>query len=417
MYTEEFIFQGSQGALSGRLVSPGYPVDHSVVFAHCFTCSKDIPAAKRITAKLAASGMAVLSFDFTGLGHSDGEFENTSFRSNVEDLTHAAEELRRRIAPPSLLVGHSLGGAAVIAAAAHIPSVRAVATIGAPFDPAHVKRLFSASLDDISQSGRAEVTLGGRPFTITQAFVDDINSSRLVPALAKIDAAVLVLHSPIDTIVDVSNAAEIFQHAKHPKSFVSLDDADHLLRRVSDADYAAEVIAAWAAKYLPPSDTGQNKSAPDGDVVVAEVAPDGFAQDILVARTHQLRADEPTDIGGTNTGPTPYQLLQAGLGACTTMTIRMYARRKNIPLEHVSVTVTHDKRHLTECERCESTPHAVDHFTRSIELTGDLSDDDKRSLLKIAEKCPVHRTLEASAHIETSLEARSTSSGAAIATQ
>lgn len=403
MYTEEFIFQGSHGSLSGRLVTPGYPVEHSVVFAHCFTCSKEIPAAKRITAKLAARGLAVLSFDFTGLGHSDGEFENTSFTSNVDDLKHAAEELQRRIAPPSLLVGHSLGGAAVIAAAPEIPSVKAIATIGAPYDPAHVTHLFSDSLDDISVSGQSEVTLGGRPFTITQDFVDDIRSSRLIPALAKLDAAVLVLHSPVDDIVDVSNASEIFQHAKHPKSFVSLDDADHLMRRVSDADYAAGVIAAWAAKYLPSSTTGQSEIAPDGDVVVSEVDPNKFAQDVLVARTHQLRADEPADIGGTNTGPTPYQLLQAGLGACTTMTVRMYARRKDIPLDHVSVTVTHNKRHLTECEQCESSPNTVDHFTRSIHVTGDLSDDQKKSLLKIAEKCPVHKTLEASAHIETTL--------------
>jgi len=373
------------------------------VFAHCFTCSKDIPAAKRITAKLAARGLAVLSFDFTGLGHSDGEFENTSFTSNVDDLRLAAEELQRRVAPPSLLVGHSLGGAAVIAVAPHIPSVKAVATIGAPFEPANVKHLFSASVDDISASGKAEVTLGGRPFTITQEFVDDIDSSRLIPALAKLDAAVLVLHSPVDAIVDVSNATEIFQHAKHPKSFISLDDADHLMRRVSDADYAAGVIAAWAGKYLPVSESGTSEQAPEGDVLVAEVDPAGFAQDILIARTHQLRADEPADIGGTDTGATPYQLLQAGLGACTTMTIRMYARRKNIPLEHVSVTVTHDKRHLTECEKCESTPHTVDHFTRSISLTGDLSDEQKTSLLNIAQKCPVHKTLEASAHIETTL--------------
>ncbi len=403
MRTEEFIFPGSQGRLSGRLVTPGYPVDQSVVFAHCFTCSKDIPAAKRITAKLAARGLAVLSFDFTGLGHSDGEFENTSFRSNVDDLRLAAEELQRRVAPPSLLVGHSLGGAAVIAVAPHIPSVKAVATIGAPFEPAHIKHLFSESLDDISASGKAEVTLGGRPFTITQDFLDDIDSSRLIPALAKLDAALLVLHSPVDAIVDVSNAAEIFQHAKHPKSFISLDGADHLMRGVADADYAAGVIAAWAGRYLPVADTGKSEKSPDGDVLVAEVDPAGFAQDILIARTHQLRADEPADIGGTNTGPTPYQLLQAGLGACTTMTIRMYAGRKNIPLEHVSVTVTHDKRHLKECERCEAGPHAVDHFTRSIALTGDLSPEQKTSLLNIAEKCPVHKTLEASSHIETTL--------------
>ena len=403
MRTEEFSFQGSQGLLSGRLVTPGYPVEQSAVFAHCFTCSKDIPAATRITSRLAARGIAVLSFDFTGLGHSDGEFENAWFTWNIHDLTHAAKGLAARVAPPSLLVGHSLGGAAVIAAAPLIPSVKAIATIGGPFEPAHVKNLFSQSLEDIASSGKAEVSLGGRPFTVTQEFVDDIDSSRLIPSLAKLDAAVLVLHSPVDEIVNVSNAAEIFRHAQHPKSFMSLDDADHLMRRLSDADYAAGGSSAWAGKYVPASSNNAATTTSDGGVVVAEVDAEGFAQDILVAGAHQLRADEPTDIGGTNTGPTPYQFLQAGLGACTTMTIRLYARRKKIPLEHVSVIVTHDKRHITECEQCDTQPGKVDHFRRSISLVGDLTQEQPTGLLAIAEKCPVHRSLETSAHIETAL--------------
>ena len=401
MKSEEFSFQGSMGPLSGRLSMPSREVTHSALFAHCFTCSKDIPAAKRITSALASRGIAVLSFDFTGLGHSDGEFENTNFTSNVQDLLHAAHALEERVAPPSLLVGHSLGGAAVIAAAAELESVVAVATIGAPSSPGHVEALFSSSLGEIKAKGSAEVNLGGRPFRITSQFLDDIENTKLQGALLRLNAALLVLHSPVDQIVNVSNAAEIFQAALHPKSFISLDDADHLMRRVTDAEYAASVITSWASRYLPPAPTGVSPEAPDGDVVVSEVSADGFAQDVLIAGTHGFHADEPEDIGGTNTGPTPYQLVQAGLGACTSMTLRLYARRKKIPLEHVSVTVTHNKRHASECDQCDASGGTEDHFLRTIQLRGNLSEDDISRLLVIADKCPVHRTLERSSHIET----------------
>ncbi len=401
MRSEEFTFEGSSGPLSGRLSLPVQKPTHSALFAHCFTCSKDIPAAKRITSALAARGIAVLSFDFTGLGHSDGEFENTNFSSNVSDLLHAAKALEEKIAPASLLVGHSLGGAAVIAAGAQLDSVTAVATIGAPSDPGHVEALFSSAVPEIRSKGFAEVDLGGRPFTITQQFLDDIEGSRLKGALLTLNAALLVLHSPVDQIVDVSNASDIFQAALHPKSFVSLDDADHLMRRVSDAEYAASVIAAWASRYLPSTPARGAPEAPDGNVVVSEVSPDGFAQHVLVAGIHAMASDEPSDVGGTETGPTPYQFVAAGLGACTSMTIRLYARRKKIPLDHVSVTVSHDKRHATECEGCEKSGHKVDHFQRHIRFEGDLSEDQIASLLAIADKCPVHRTLENSSHIKT----------------
>jgi putative redox protein len=400
---EEFSFQGSTGPLSGRLSLPAHPATQSALFAHCFTCSKDIPAAKRITSALAARGIAVLSFDFTGLGHSDGEFENTNFSSNVADLLAAASALAERVAPPSLLVGHSLGGAAVIAASAHLDSVKAVATIGAPADPGHVEALFSAAVPEIRAQGSAQVDLGGRPFTITRQFLEDIEASKLKGALLKLDAALLVMHSPVDQIVDVSNAQEIFQAALHPKSFISLDGVDHLMRRVVDADYAASVIAAWASRYLPSAPIAASAEAPDGDVVVSEISPDAFAQDVLVAGIHALHADEPADMGGTERGPTPYQFVAAGLGACTSMTIRLYARRKKIPLEHVSVTVTHDKRHAVECEGCEKSAGQVDHFHRTITLRGTLSEEQISSLLAIADKCPVHRTLERASHIETHL--------------
>jgi uncharacterized OsmC-like protein/pimeloyl-ACP methyl ester carboxylesterase len=401
MPNEEFVFEGSMGQLSGRLSLPDRPVTHSALFAHCFTCSKDIPAAKRITSALAARGIAVLSFDFTGLGHSDGEFKNANFSSNVEDLLAAAKALEERVAPASLLVGHSLGGAAVIAAAPKLSSVKAVVTIGAPSDPEHLRKLFSEAAPEISAQGFAEVDLGGRPIKITQQFVDDISASHLHASLLKLDAALLIMHSPVDAIVDVSNAADIFGAALHPKSYVSLDDADHLLSRVSDAEYASSVISAWASRYLPNAHSGRDQSSPDGDVLVSEVAPDGFAQDVLVAGVHQMKADEPEDVGGTNSGPTPYQFLAAGLGACTAMTIRLYARRKKIPLDHVSVSVRHDKRHAIECEDCETSESKIDHFQRDIRLRGDLTEEQIASLLAIADKCPVHRTLEQRSHIST----------------
>jgi uncharacterized OsmC-like protein/pimeloyl-ACP methyl ester carboxylesterase len=402
MPNEEFVFEGSMGQLSGRLSLPDRPVTHSALFAHCFTCSKDIPAAKRITSALAARGIAVLSFDFTGLGHSDGEFENTNFSSNVEDLLAAAKALEERVAPASLLVGHSLGGAAVIAAAPKLSSVKAVVTIGAPSNPEHLKKLFSEAVPEISAQGFAEVDLGGRPFKITRQFVDDISTTNLHGALLKLDAALLIMHSPVDAIVDVSNAADIFSAALHPKSYVSLDDADHLLSRVSDAEYASSVITAWASRYLPNAPSGIDQSSPDGDVLVSEVSPDGFAQDVLVAGVHQMKADEPEDVGGTNSGPTPYQFLAAGLGACTAMTIRLYAKRKKIPLDRVSVSVRHDKRHAIECENCDTSEAKIDHFHRDIRLRGDLTDEQIASMLIIADKCPVHRTLEQRSHISTS---------------
>jgi uncharacterized OsmC-like protein/pimeloyl-ACP methyl ester carboxylesterase len=401
MPNEEFVFEGSMGQLSGRLSLPDRPVTHSALFAHCFTCSKDIPAAKRITSALAARGIAVLSFDFTGLGHSDGEFENTNFSSNVEDLLAAAKALEDRVAPASLLVGHSLGGAAVIAAAPKLSSVKAVVTIGAPSNPEHLKKLFSEAVPEISAQGFAEVDLGGRPFKITQQFVDDISTANLHGALLKLDAALLIMHSPVDAIVDVSNAADVFSAALHPKSYVSLDDADHMLSRVSDAEYASSVITAWASRYLPGAPSGSDQSSPDGDVMVSEVSPDGFAQDVLVAGVHQMKADEPEDVGGGNSGPTPYQFLAAGLGACTAMTIRLYARRKKIPLDHVSVSVRHDKRHAVECENCEASDSKIDHFRRDIRLRGDLTEEQIASMLTIADKCPVHRTLEQRSHIST----------------
>ena len=402
MPTEKFTFPGHSGHdLAARLdLPPGRPAA-SAVFAHCFTCGKDIAAARRIAERLSGLGIAVLRFDFTGLGHSEGEFANTHFTSNVEDLIRAARAMEARGLPVSLLVGHSLGGAAVIRAATKLPSVNAVATIGAPADPAHVGHLLDGHADDIREQGQAEVTLAGRPFIIGKSFLDDISTATLEDSLNHLKKALLVLHSPVDDTVGIDNAATIFTAARHPKSFVTLDDADHLLTRPADAEYAAEVIAAWARRYLDLPRPAAPIGAPEGVVRVSEADPNGFLHDVSAGPRHHILADEPEAYGGTDAGLTPYQLLSAGLGACTSMTIRMYARRKKWPLTHVSVDVTHDKIHAADCEHCRTQDGKIDRLSRHITLEGDLTDDQKTRLFEIADRCPVHRTLESEIDIVT----------------
>lgn len=401
MTTERFTFPGHSGdLLAARLDLPDGPHLATALMAHCFTCGKDIAASRRIAARLAAQGIAVLRFDFTGLGHSGGEFENTSFSSNVADLVAAADTLDERGMAPSLIIGHSLGGAAVLRAAGQIPSIKAVVTIGAPFDPEHVTHNFNDALDDIIAKGVGDVILGGRAIRIGAGFVEDVKASELAVDIAKLNAALLVMHAPTDNVVGVENATRIFLAAKHPKSFVTLDDADHLVSRPSDADYAAEVIASWAGKYLELRHPAPPIGAPEGVTRVEEVDPAGFRQDVHAGPKHHVTADEPESYGGTDQGLTPYQFLAAGLGACTSMTIRMYARRKNWPLDHVSVDVTHNRVHAQDAG-VESGP--LDQFTRTIALKGRLDDEQRQRLLEIADKCPVHRSLEAGAKIKTQL--------------
>ncbi|NKX45843.1 bifunctional alpha/beta hydrolase/OsmC family protein [Roseicyclus persicicus] len=401
MPTDRFTFPGHDGhRLAARLDRPEGPQLATALFAHCFTCGKDIAAARRISARLAAMGIAVLRFDFTGLGHSEGEFANTSFTSNVADLKAAAAALAERGMAPTLLIGHSLGGAAALRAAPDMPGIKAVATIGAPFDPGHVTRNFDDALERIAAEGSGEVSLGGRRVRIGQGFVADVRAEKIAPALARMTAALLVLHAPRDAVVGIDNATRIFTAARHPRSFVTLDDADHLLSRPADADYAAEVIAAWAGRYLDLRPPAPPPGAPEGVIRVSEADARGFLQDVQAGPRHHLAADEPESYGGTDRGPSPYQLVAAGLGACTAMTIRMYARRKGLPLTHVSVDVTHDRVHAQDAG-APSEP--LDRFTRLIRLTGALDADARARLLEIANRCPVHRTLEAGATIRTEL--------------
>jgi putative redox protein len=400
MPTERFTFQGHAGdELAARLDLPDGPHLATALFAHCFTCGKDVVAARRIAGRLAAEGIAVLRFDFTGLGHSDGEFGNTTFRSNVADLVAAASALAARDMAPALLVGHSLGGAAMLRAAAEIAPARAVVTLGAPFDPDHVTHNFADALATIAEEGSAEVDLGGRPIRIGRAFVEDVSAERLEPAIRDLGRALLVMHAPRDAIVGIENATRIFVAARHPKSFVTLDDADHLISRAADAEYAAEVIAAWAGRYLDLVPPAPPPGAPEGIVRVSEGDPDGFIQDVMAGPSHHLIADEPASYGGTDRGPTPYGLVSAGLGACTSMTIRLYARRKGWPLDHVAVDVEHAKEHAPDAEGNET--GKIDVFRRRIRLDGELDDAQRAKLMQIADRCPVHRTLEAGVRIET----------------
>lgn len=403
MATKRITFPGHGGhELAARLDLPDGPHLGTALFAHCFTCGKDIPAARRIAARLAGMGIAVLRFDFTGLGHSEGEFANTTFTSNVEDIVAACAYLSQEGMPPGLLVGHSLGGAAVLRAAPQIEGIRAVATLGTPFDPGHVTDHFADALPAIETHGEAEVTLAGRPFRIGKQFVASVTDPDMKASIRSLNAALLVMHAPGDTVVGIDNATSIFQAARHPKSFVSLDDADHLISRAEDAEYAAAVIAGWASRYLDLPHPAPPPDVPEGIVRVTEADPKGFLQDINAGPYHHALADEPLAYGGTNRGMSPYGFLSAGLGACTSMTIRMYARRKGWPLAHVSVDVSHDKVHAQDA--ASASDAKVDRWTRRITLQGDLTTEQRQRLLEIADKCPVHRTLERSSTVTTLLE-------------
>jgi uncharacterized OsmC-like protein/alpha/beta superfamily hydrolase len=401
-------FTGSMGhELAARLDLPSGPVRGYALFAHCFTCSKDTLAARHIAGKLAALGIGVLRFDFTGLGSSEGEFANTSFSSNVEDLVRAADYLRAHFAAPALLVGHSLGGAAVLAAAHHVPEATAVVTIAAPSDVAHVLQHFHGDLAQIEREGVASVTLAGRTFQIRKAFIEDAKAQALNGHVAGLRKALLVMHSPMDQIVGIEHATAIFTAARHPKSFVSLDTADHLLTDRHDAAYAAEVIAAWASRFLP--ERPAEAAAIDDGVVVVETG-EGKFQNSVTAGQHRLLADEPTSVGGLGSGPTPYDYLAIALGACTSMTLRLYAEQKQLPLGRLTVDVRHGKVAAEHCQDCgkaiEGRTGKIDRFERVISVAGGADAELAAKLVEIAGKCPVHRTLEAGAAVVTSVSAR-----------
>jgi putative redox protein len=383
-------FPGATGGkLAARLDLPAEPRAFAL-FAHCFTCGKDVFAAPRIAEALTARDIAVLRFDFTGIGNSEGDFANTNFSSNIQDLVAAADYLRKNHAAPALLIGHSLGGAAVLAAAPRVPEATAIVTIGAPASAAHVTHNFAADLAEINEKGTAKVTLAGRSFTITKQFLDDVAEQNFIDGLAELKKALLVCHAPRDEYVGIDNATRIFTAARHPKSFLSLDTADHLLRKRDDAIYLADVIAAWASRYLPAAE--QSVALPPGIVEVRETLAGPLAQRVSAGR-HVLMAGEPVAVGGDDAGPGPYDYLLAALGACTSMTMRLYANRKGLAVERFAVRLSHRKVHAQDCADCETKEGNIGEITRDITIEGDIPEAARTRLMEIADRCPVHETL------------------------
>jgi len=401
-------FPNQQGEiLAGLLETPDVPAQAYAIFAHCFSCSKDIAAASRITRALAQKNIAVLRFDFTGLGNSDGDFANTNFSSNINDLIQAANYLEKNYTSPVMLIGHSLGGAAILTAAQSIDSVKAVVTIGAPATGNHIEHLFAYAKDTIVNEGEAVVDLAGRQFNIKKQFIEDINTHNNTNHISQLNKALLILHSPIDEIVSINEATKIYTAAKHPKSFISLDKADHLLTQRKDSEYVADIIASWAGHYLDinkevyEQSTGTAPMVNTGEVIITEQNKN-FTRRIY-SEYHQLIADEPLSVGGLNLGPNPYEYLLASLGSCTSMTLRMYANRKNIRLENVEITLIHHRIHAEDCSDCESQTGFVDKIEKIIRLEGELTNSERQRLLEIADKCPVHKTLQNNIKITSEL--------------
>lgn len=402
MQSKNVSFPNADGqTLSGVLDTPEGRPRAFALFAHCFTCSKNLKAATNIARAMTDAGVAVLRFDFTGLGQSEGAFEDTSFSSNLADLLSAVAWLEEHHRAPEILFGHSLGGTAVLQVAAQVPSAVAVATIGSPADPGHVTHMLKGAEGALRENGIAEVQLGGRPFLIRQQFVDDLASHDLSKTIASLRKAVLVMHAPLDDIVEIDNASELFMAAKHPKSFVSLDDADHLLSKNEDSRYAGHVLAAWATHYLPNQDESAALVAASG-AVVSRTGSGGFATEVRAGR-HALLADEPKAVGGTDLGPTPYDLLAAALATCTSMTLRMYAAHKKIDFESATVRVTHGRVHAEDCVDCEQRDGMVHEFRRELVLEGNLTDAQRARMVEIADRCPVHKTLHNEVSIQTQL--------------
>ncbi|MDX1685023.1 MAG: bifunctional alpha/beta hydrolase/OsmC family protein [Saprospiraceae bacterium] len=408
--SENITFKNKAGdELSARLdLPPDQKPKGTALFAHCFTCNKNFNAVRHVSRALIEKGIAVLRFDFTGLGESEGEFSDSTFSMNVQDLLSACDYLEDRGLSPDILIGHSLGGAAVVFAAEQMDKVQAVVTIGAPSGPDHIRHLFEEDLEKIKSEGEAKVNIGGRPFKIKKEFVDDLRNKNMKAILNKLEIPLLIFHSPVDQIVDVENAAEIYKAARHPKSYISLDDADHLLSKKEDSLYVGEVISSWLVRYLPQKMQKEPFPHIPEKGVVAHLGNEGYTTTIHDGR-HRFIADEPKSVGGEDLGPSPYELLSAALGSCSVMTLQMYARRKKWDLKEVIVEVEHFKDHAHDCDHCEDKEEKIDHLHKHFTFMGDLDDDQKKRLLEIAEKCPVNKTLQGVKHIQSTIKGSSES--------
>ncbi|MCH7926996.1 MAG: OsmC family protein [Candidatus Dadabacteria bacterium] len=386
--------------LSARLDLPtGKPKTYAL-FAHCFSCSKNIKAAYHISHSLAHKGIAVLRFDFTGIGDSEGQFEDTNFSSNVDDIVDASNYLVDHYESPKILIGHSLGGTAVIKAAKSLKDLKAIVTIGSPFKPSHVEKIITNSGETDKQMDYS-IKLGNKTFKIKKQFLDDLKDSDINDDLSSLNKALLVMHSPFDNVVSIDSASDIFLKAKHPKSFISLDNADHLLSEQSDSIYVGKLISEWASKYIDINNEKEEILSKDKKVVV-QTANNNLKTNIFVGR-HHIVADEPKSVGGTDLGPNPYDYLLASLGSCTTMTLKMYANRKGWNLDSAKVILNHQKIYAKDCEECETEIGKIDYIEREIELLGDLDKDQRNRLLEIADRCPVHRTLHSEIVVKTKL--------------
>ena len=372
------------------------------IFAHCFSCNSNFKATKNISRSLTNHGFGVLRFDFTGLGKSEGEFADSHFSANVEDLIDVHNYLETHYKAPSLLIGHSLGGAAVIVAASKLKNIKAVATVGAPATVGHVTHLFSHEPEDISEKGAIEVNIGGRPFKINEDFVADFSKTDLPKIIKELRKPILVMHAPFDKIVGIENAHEMYHNAHHPKSFVSLDAADHLLTKSSDSIYVGNMIGAWAKRYFEPEQN--NMISSEGEQLVAHlnILEDNFTTSIQTKK-HSFIADEPENVGGDDFGPSPYDFLSAGLAACTVMTLKLYAERKKWDLQEVFVYITYSKKHRDDLDIDADKPTRFDHLQKKLKFIGNLDEKQKQRLKEIAAKCPVHKTLQSKIIIETEI--------------
>ncbi|MHA7942907.1 bifunctional alpha/beta hydrolase/OsmC family protein [Formosa sp. 3Alg 14/1] len=377
--------------------------NYFAVFAHCFTCTSTLSAVKNISRSLTNHDFGVLRFDFTGLGRSEGEFSDSHFSANVSDLLAVSKYLEEHFQAPSLLVGHSLGGAAVIVAASQLESVKAVATVGAPATVEHVTHLFSHGFDDVEEKGDVEVNIGGRPFNINKEFVDDFSKTDLPEITKNLRKPLLIMHAPFDGVVPIENAERLYKTAHHPKSFVSLDQADHLLTDSRDSEYVGNVIGTWVQRYFEAKDSEILDTEGEQLVAHLNLLEDNFTTNIQTKK-HTLIADEPERVGGDDFGPSPYEYLNAALAACTAMTLKLYAQRKKWDLQEVFVYITYSKKHSDDLKLDLEKPAQIDYLKKTLKFVGNLDDKQKARLKEIASKCPVHKTLISDTIIETEVQ-------------